>query len=281
MGIWDIGTSTWGNRYSDISFFETCALNEIKHVEISPAFNYRGIDVLNKVYNEIDFKQIKKFADETGINLWSYHLPFDPEGANLVSLDKEIRDYSVEICCDMIRKVSDIGINLVVLHPSVGGYEGDDRVERMKYSKDSVYNINKVAKECGITVALENLPPRAISSRSSDLLEMLKVDDSLKVCFDVNHIFLESHKNFIDTVGDRIVTLHISDYDFEDERHWLLGEGKIDWAELISLLKSINYQGVFMNEINASCNGKADGGKYTLSQLKEANEKILKKYVQK
>ena len=98
----------------------------------------------------------------------------------------------------------------------------------------------------------------------------------MRVCFDVNHLFHESHKDFIDALGEKIITLHISDYDYEDERHWLPGEGEINWEELVSLLKKINYQGVFMNEINASCLGEKDGGKYTLAELKKANDNILK-----
>ncbi len=273
---WELGASTWGDRYNDVNFFECCQKNGIKYIEIAPAFNYRGVNVLYEVYTSIDFKQIKRFADETHIKLWSYHLPFDPDGANLVSLDKELRNSSIELCCEMIKKFSDIGIKIGVLHPSVGGYSGEDRVERIKYSSDSVFKINRVAKECGVTIAVENLPPRATSDKSADLVEILKCDESLRVCFDVNHLFHETHNDFIDALGQKIITLHISDYDFEDERHWLPGQGKINWNELVTLLNKINYKGVFMNEIDASCLGVIDGGKYSLAELKDANHRILK-----
>ena len=44
--------------------------------------------------------------------------------------------------------------------------------------------------------------------------------------------------------------MHLSDYDYIDERHWLPGEGKINWKELISGLESVNYNGPLMYEIN-------------------------------
>lgn len=34
------------------------------------------------------------------------------------------------------------------------------------------------------------------------------------------------------------------------ERHWLPGEGKINWKELIAALDSCGYSGVWMYEVN-------------------------------
>lgn len=277
---WEIGASTCGNKILDKNFFDCCQKNSIKYVEIAPPFNYQGKDIINEVYKTFDLKKIKEYADEFDVKLWSYHLPFDPEGANLVSHDKEIRDFSIKTDCEMIKAISEVGIKVAVLHPSVGGYKGNDRVERIKYSMDSVYKINQTAKECGVALAVENLPRTAISGNVNDLLKILSCDDTLRVCFDVNHLFLESHKDFVDAVGDKIVTVHISDYDFEDEKHWLPGMGKIDWKELISLLKAINYSGPFMNEVGITPGEDIPEKRFSFAQLKEANEKILNKYSQ-
>jgi sugar phosphate isomerase/epimerase len=42
--------------------------------------------------------------------------------------------------------------------------------------------------------------------------------------------------------------LHISDYDGVDERHWLPGQGIINWSEVVESLVSIDYGGPFMFE---------------------------------
>jgi sugar phosphate isomerase/epimerase len=44
------------------------------------------------------------------------------------------------------------------------------------------------------------------------------------VCFDTNHLLKESSEDFARAVGPHIVTLHVSDYDGKDERHWMAGE---------------------------------------------------------
>jgi len=51
------------------------------------------------------------------------------------------------------------------------------------------------------------------------------------------------------TLKEKLFTLHISDYDGVDERHWLPGQGVIDWRAFVAALKDINYTGPFNYEI--------------------------------
>ena len=50
--------------------------------------------------------------------------------------------------------------------------------------------------------------------------------------------------------GSRIITTHISDHDYVDERHWLPGEGKIDWMRLLAAFEKIGYDGVYNMELH-------------------------------
>ena len=71
------------------------------------------------------------------------------------------------------------------------------------------------------------------------------------VCFDSNHLLQEEHAHFFETVGSRIGTIHASDYDRQDERHWLPGNGVIDWTDFYRRLRASGYKGVFMHEVRA------------------------------
>ena len=44
-----------------------------------------------------------------------------------------------------------------------------------------------------------------------------------------------------------------SDYDDINERHWLPGEGKVDWTALYNALREVGYNGVWMYELGQSC----------------------------
>ena len=74
-------------------------------------------------------------------------------------------------------------------------------------------------------------------------------DNRLKICFDTNHITVQNPEDSILALSDKIVTLHVSDFDFEDERHMLPGEGKINWNAVLSSLKKINYSGIWLYEV--------------------------------
>jgi len=52
--------------------------------------------------------------------------------------------------------------------------------------------------------------------------------------------------------GERLIALHIQDTDGKKDRHWLPGQGIIDWAQFMKDLISIDYQGVLTLEISGN-----------------------------
>ena len=214
--------------------------------------NYVEISLSADSYMDFDYAKAKKLASEYGIKLWSYHLPFFPFDKIEISVpDKEVREYSIKLFAELIKKGSEIGIDKYIIHPSGEPISDVERPERLKYSMDSLNTISEIAAPLGVTICVEDLPRTCISSNIDDMKKLLSANDKLRVCFDVNHLLKDSHADFIDAFADKIVTTHISDYDFIDERHWLPGEGKIDWQELISKLKEVGYNGVWMYELKS------------------------------
>ncbi|MDD6735021.1 MAG: sugar phosphate isomerase/epimerase [Clostridiales bacterium] len=199
---------------------------------------------------ELDYKKIKKNAGEYGIRLWSYHLPFMPfEELDISSTDKQIRDFTVEFDKELIRKAADIGIDKFVIHPSGEPIEDSVREDAMKYSKQSLSELADFAAERGAVIAVEDLPRSCLGHNAEEILRLISANDKLRVCFDTNHLLLDNNKNFMDMVGDKIITIHVSDYDYINERHWLPGEGKLDWDMMTDKLEKIGYNGIWMYEI--------------------------------
>ncbi len=96
---------------------------------------------------------------------------------------------------------------------------------------------------------MEDLPRTCLGRDSKDILNLLSADPNLRVCFDTNHLLSENPVDFIKAVGDKIITLHVSDYDNIYERHWLPGEGIIDWQALVEALKEVGYKAPWTYEI--------------------------------
>lgn len=196
----------------------------------------------------LDYQQVKEWADKYGIELWSYHLPFSPD-VDISVTDESQRVYYVEYLTELIKKAAAIGIKIFVIHPSREPIADEDRPLRMEQSMKSLATLAEVAASYGAVMAVEDLPRTCLGRTAEDILTLISADDRLRVCFDTNHLTMDKNANFIRKVGDKIITLHVSDYDQIDEKHWLPGEGKNDWVEIMDELDNIGYSGVFMYEV--------------------------------
>lgn len=238
--MFDIGMSSCGFDFND-RIFKELSENGINNVEVSLAPDK---------FQDFDYKEVKRLSDAYGVKLWSYHLPFLPfSRIEISSADKSIREYSVKLFAELIKKGSDIGIEKYIVHPSGEPISDSERSERLKCSMESLAYLADTAANEGAVICVEDLPRTCLSSNIADLKTLISADERLKICFDVNHLLKDSHSDFIDAFSDKIVTTHISDYDFIDERHWLPGEGKIDWFALAKKLKEVGYNGVWMYEL--------------------------------
>ncbi len=239
--MFTLGLST--PRFSDEALFKEYSEAGILNMEVSFG---------NEYCEKLDFDELKRLSEKYGVNLYSFHLPFYPFNKIDIS-NKELADYSVKYLSSLIKKGSDIGIHLYIIHASGEPIDENQRKERMECAKSSLKELCQVAKENGSIIAVENLPRTCLGRNSSDIKELLSADSSLVVCYDTNHLLGQDAIEFIKDVGDKIATTHISDYDFKDERHWLPGEGKNNWQAIIKALLDVGYNGIWLYEIDFQC----------------------------
>lgn len=205
----------------------------------------------NKFYSEMF--RIKNIVDNAGLKVWSVHLPYG-KNIDISVKDAELREKYLEKQERMIEIAGIFNPRRLVLHPSAEPIPDADRAERLECSKNSIGRLSLAAKKIGAVLCIEDLPRTCLGNTSEEVLYLIKEFPEVMVCFDVNHLLKESHAHFLETVGDRIRTIHASDYDGIDERHWLEGEGIIDWPALLKGLKNTGYKGVFMHEVRAGEN---------------------------
>lgn len=238
--MYKIGFSTPSNDELCEDFFKNCKDAGISHVEIS---------LSDELSRKLNYNKIKKWAQKYGIVLWSFHLPFWPFSEIDIS-KPELAEKTIEYLKGYIDKASQIGIDKFVIHASGEPIGEDERPLRMETAKKSLATLAEFAAARGAKIAVENLPRTCLGRNSSDIKELLSAHPSLVSCFDTNHLLKQDFCEYLDEVGDTIITLHVSDYDFKDERHWLPYEGKIDWQKMLEKLKELNYSGVWLYEID-------------------------------
>ena len=238
---WKLGMSSCSTGKLDKETFDGYAANGISCMEVA----------LGNEHTPVDWKNTLALSRDSGVELWSLHLPFYPfETLNIATNDTKLRNRTIEFLTEnYIKRGADIGIKTAVIHPSAEPYAENEREELIKVGAESLAELAENAAKCGMRIAVEDLPRTCLGNCSDDIKKLIALNDKLRVCLDTNHLLAEKNVDFVKALGDKIVTLHVSDYDYLNERHWLPYEGKVDWVELVSALEDAGYAGPFMYEI--------------------------------
>lgn len=205
---------------------------------------------INEHLEADDFPHFSQWSKQYGVQLWSYHLPFmDPKLKFDISEPNTV-DATVARFLELIEQGAQAGFGKFIIHPSFEPIKDEEREARMEKAKQSLRILAEFAEEKGVTLCVENLPRTCLGRNSAEILELISVHPALRVCFDTNHLLQESFVDFIRALGDKIVTVHVSDYDFIDEKHWLPGEGLVDWRLMYQCLCEAGYRGVWLYELS-------------------------------
>lgn len=190
----------------------------------------------------------RRMAHEAGLKVWSCHLPFS-RTMDISVLDDSARRANVAYLSRMIALCGEVGAQKVVLHPSSEPIADGEREQRIRNSISSIGELRLAAARIGAELCIEDLPRTCLGRNSAELLRLVAPYPDVKICFDTNHLLTEDPLHFVAACGERIATVHVSDYDGVDERHWLPGKGVVDWPALHGALVEAGYKGPFLYEL--------------------------------
>jgi sugar phosphate isomerase/epimerase len=244
---WPIGTSCGLFDSFNLQDMLACRQAGINHIEIilfgdwMKQYNVNIRSICQDIYRQIQ---------QAGILIWSVHLPFgfkwdisNPEpnerAAAVSELEQTLIDASV------------LHPEKIIIHPSCEPISLDQRQSRLQASRESLLILSRKATDMRMQLAVECLPRTCLGNTADEMLALIDDNPYIGVCCDVNHMFYESPQDFIRKVGARISTIHVSDHDGIDERHWLPGRGINHWDAIICALAAAGYAGPFMYEVNA------------------------------
>lgn len=180
--------------------------------------------------------------------------------------DETKRTEAVSNFAEIAPLIDEYSPNCYIVHGSFEPIAPENREAQISSLKRSLAEMMKIT---GTTIAVEILPRTCLLNTSAEAIGIIDSMNSeqIKVCVDVNHFLQEPSEEGVLKLGDRIVTTHISDHDYENERHWMPGEGKIDWMALIASFEKIGYNGVFNYEVAG-----------TVADIKANYEKLFAEY---
>ena len=208
----------------------------------------------NNENGEIDeYKEIERGLEAvkaSGLYFNGVHVPFGRDW-DFSEINEEKRAGAVAKFREIAPLIDKYNPNCYIIHGSYEPVATEDRDAKIASLKRSLAEMAEITKT---TLAVEILPRTCLLNTAKEAIEIVDSmnNSQIRICVDVNHFLQESSESGVLELGARIVTTHISDHDYENERQWLPGEGKIDWMALIAAFERIGYNGVFNYETGGS-----------------------------
>ena len=247
---WSVGTSSGLFTEFSQKEFDEFKSNGIDCLELNSGILQEKSDQERELWCN-DFKEK---ADKADLKVWSVHLPYS-RMLDLSVTDEETRNNMIHECVKIISLCKRLKPDKYIIHPSSEPIEDSIRTARIENSIASLKILNEEVKKQNAQLVVECLPRTCLGNTSEELLQIVNsVGNGIGVCFDSNHLLKEKPEEFVAKTGHLITTVHISDYDGLDEKHWLPGKGVINWTNVVSELVKSDYQGPFMFEVSARNN---------------------------
>ena len=200
--------------------------------------------------NYRDYKKGLEAVRASGLYFNGVHIPFGRQW-DFSELNEETRLGAVKAFGELAAVIDGYSPKCYIVHGSYEPVAPEERAAKLEALKKSLREMPELTKT---TIAVEILPRTCLLNTSAEAIALVDSMESeqIKVCVDVNHFLQEKSEDGVLALGDRIVTTHISDHDYENERHWIPGEGKIDWVAVIDAFRKIGYDGAFNYEVGAA-----------------------------
>lgn len=193
-------------------------------------------------------KDIAELGRRWGVEFAQSHLPyynvFSPQPPEKIKLMEEL----IRRC---IIASAELGVKWAVAHP-VSPCE-----KNLSY-----YSVHlETAKKAGVGIALEN-------DYGFDIPGLCQLADAFNdpligICYDFGHANLNGgfHRENLRTIGKRLKATHVQDNFFTADDHLMPFFGKTDWADAMTALAEIGYEGDLTFEIQ-------EFGRYLPNELK-------------
>lgn len=229
-----------------------------------------------------------------GLTVFSVHLPFG-RSVSPACIDEAQRQKNVEKLKRFIDLTKSCGARIYVIHASYEPVEDAAREAMLCSAAQSLQELAASMEPRGLTLALENLPRTCIGRSAEEIAYLTGRVPGLRLCFDTNHFtplhpdvrlrplqrcfpslrakwnpVAEGGVSYARKFAEKIVTVHLSDYDGVDECHWLPGQGIVDFKGIYAALAGTGFDAPLVFEPNERCRGVKTTGRRLIAGYEKA-----------
>lgn len=214
-------------------------------------FNFNDAEIIRQV------KAAKKTLNESGIKVWSIHIPY---GKNIdISLpDESEREKVIALHKKVLKHLEILEPQIILFHPS--WYLGlNERELRKTQMIKSATELNKEVRKIKATMVIENMlgpelkvdaqRERPLCRTVEETVEIMnRLPGNIYSAIDMNHI--KHPEKLIRAMGKRLKSIHVADGNGKQENHYFpcSDKGENDWTEILTALNEVGYKGPCMYE---------------------------------
>lgn len=208
---------------------------------------FDGVELISP--NALDTDEVLKARDETGLIIHGVS-GAEHWGSPLSSPDRAVVDKGVKAIRREIEDVKVYGGTTVLLVPAVVTKTVSHR-DAYERSRKEIKALIPDAEKAGVKIAIEEVWNKFLLSAP----EMARFIDSFEstsvgAYFDVGNVVEYGFpQEWIRELGKRILKVHIKEYAKPKRFDYNLGEGEIDWPEVVAALRDVGYQGWVTAEV--------------------------------
>lgn len=174
---------------------------------------------------------------------------------SLVSANAAERDEFVKFLVETIKIAPNLGARIIHLHSGTLPNEVEPDAA-WDWLVKSVTYLAKTAMSNDIVLGFEFHPAMFIATLDDYRRLKAHVNSSaLKLTLDIGHVECTETRSIsqvIEACKEEIVNIHLEDIKDRTHVHLPIGQGHVDFADVFSGLKAVNYQGLISAEFNTN-----------------------------
>lgn len=202
-------------------------------------------------------QQVRALLDQLGLHARVGHGIFRHGNPNCGSLDEVKRRQAVTQIATCFEPLVAVGAEFVVLHPTgyALDYTDENRPRVIDQVRRSMAELSTIAADVGIRPAWENLPHHHTARPLHDMTELRSLINEMPanvgLCLDTTHALIAGHDPLeqLNIAAHRLLCLHLHDSDGDGDRHWVPGQGIIEWDPFIARLDEMGFTGTRTIEV--------------------------------
>lgn len=206
------------------------------------------------------------------LKLDNVHFPFEDIN-NLWNESSAQRNNHIDLIKKWLNECKLCGVDTVVMHASQGNRFDSD----CSFGYKSFSEIIREAENIDIKIAIENTQ----MLKYSDFILKEIISTNIGFCYDSSHDFVvngNSAGKILERWKNKLIAVHLSDNDGLYDRHWIPGNGIIDWDKIINIIKHANLKSYSMEVVPYNEEKKMRPIEFLINARENMEDKIIKSF---